>query len=144
MDIKQRLQQETDSMEQFGNAGSDLALLCRDARTEIERLERLAFPGSNPGAAVGCSQKSAGSGPGGLTTPPTRQLCTDPARESPGLREYTGIYVRALKVSTGGPASVDICELDRASLQTWLTSRGGSNEWAESVVLVLLGHEVPP
>jgi hypothetical protein len=53
----------------------------------------------------------------------------------------TTIFVRALKVSTGRFESVDICELDRPSLQAWLRSRGGSNEWAESVVLILLGHE---
>ena len=64
-----------------------------------------------------------------LTVDPTRSyLCAD-----------TGIYVRA-KNSDGKWVSADIYELDKASLHTWLRSRGGENEWAESVVFMLLGH----
>ena len=51
----------------------------------------------------------------------------------------TGIYVRA-KNPDGNWVDSDISELDKASLHTWLRSRGGENEWAESVVFMLLGH----
>ena len=54
--------------------------------------------------------------------------------------DSTGIYVRAKNVE-GKWGSYDIAELDRASLQAWLRSRGGENKWAESVVLILLGHQ---
>ena len=56
-----------------------------------------------------------------------------------GLGE-TGIFVRAQN-SVGGWESVDIVELEKESLLAWLKSRGGDNPWAESVVLILLGHE---
>ena len=36
-------------------------------------------------------------------------------------------------------SNADIADLDRASLDRWLRSRGGENEWAESVVRALLG-----
>lgn len=50
----------------------------------------------------------------------------------------TGIYVRAMR---GGKwDSVDIGELDRASLLAWLRSRGGDNKWAENTVGLLLDH----
>lgn len=64
-------------------------------------------------------------------------LKTDPSRSN--MKDATGIYVRAQ--SEGIWASVDIAELDTASLNIWLTSRGGSNPWAENVVLLLLGHK---
>lgn len=51
----------------------------------------------------------------------------------------TGIYVRA-KNAAGTWGAVDIAHLDRPSLVAWLRSRGGANEWAENVVLILLGH----
>lgn len=51
----------------------------------------------------------------------------------------TGIYVRALL--DGHYESVDIAHLERESLQAWLRSRGGENSWAETVVMLLLGHE---
>lgn len=51
----------------------------------------------------------------------------------------TGIFVRA-KNSEGRWDSVDIAELDKESLLVWLKSRGGDNPWAESTVLILLGH----
>lgn len=50
-----------------------------------------------------------------------------------------GIYVRA-KGCDERIGSYDIAELDRDSLLRFLRSRGGDNEWAENVVLVLLGH----
>ena len=53
-------------------------------------------------------------------------------------RGATGIYVRAKRAQKWD--SVDIAELDHASLILWLRSRGGANEWAENVVAVLLGH----
>lgn len=81
------------------------------------------------------------------------------------LLPETGIFVRAIgpekieagETSTGAsiervdPASLhqpaqwtwgswDIVHLTQDSLQAWLRSRGGENEWAESVVYVLLGH----
>ena len=64
-------------------------------------------------------------------------LKTDPARLH--LDDNTGIIVRALV--DGRPASVDIACLDKESLHDWLRSRGGNNEWAEHVVMLLLGHE---
>lgn len=51
----------------------------------------------------------------------------------------TGILVRAQR-QDGRWDSVDIVELDAASLREWLRSRGGDNPWAESVVAMLLGH----
>lgn len=51
----------------------------------------------------------------------------------------TGIYVRALSPE-GKWLSADIATLERASLMTWLRSRGGENAWAEEVVARLLGH----
>jgi len=63
-------------------------------------------------------------------------LKTDPERMH--LDDRTGIFVRA--IVDGRPASVDIACLDKASLHDWLRSRGGQNEWAENVVLQLLGH----
>jgi hypothetical protein len=53
----------------------------------------------------------------------------------------TGIFVRA-RVPAGGYGSFDIVQLDAPSLQRWLRSRGGNNEWAEAVVALLLGHRV--
>jgi hypothetical protein len=60
----------------------------------------------------------------------------DPERMD--LDGSTGIYVRA--IVDGMPRSVDIACLDTESLLGWLRSRGGSNPWAEHVVLMLLGH----
>lgn len=67
-------------------------------------------------------------------------LKADPERIH--LDGKTGIFVRAL--AEGRPSSVDIACLDRESLSDWLRSRGGKNEWAESVVLKLLGHDGRP
>ena len=63
-------------------------------------------------------------------------LKADPARMH--LDDKTGIMVRALV--DGLPESVDIARLDRQSLLDWLRSRGGDNDFAEHVVLLLLGH----
>ncbi len=63
-------------------------------------------------------------------------LTVDPERVD--LAE-TGIFVRAMYLGTWG--SHDIAHLDRASLLQWLRSRGEKNEWAEGVLLHLLGHE---
>lgn len=51
----------------------------------------------------------------------------------------TGILVRA-KDADGHWLNADITTLDLDSLKRWLRSRGGDNPWAESVVLLLLGH----
>ena len=66
-----------------------------------------------------------------------KDLQVDPARTE--LHEATGIYVRAQR--DGKWVNADIAELDKASLNQWLRSRGGDNPWAESVVEILLGHE---
>ena len=64
------------------------------------------------------------------------ELRTDEDREG----EFdTGIYVRA-KRADGAYGSVDIGELDKASLLTWMRSRGGENTWAEDCVGLLLTH----
>lgn len=55
----------------------------------------------------------------------------------------TGILVRASLTKADGTAkwdSFDIYYLEKASLLTWLKSRGGENKWAEDVVGILLGH----
>lgn len=52
----------------------------------------------------------------------------------------TGIFVRAKHGGSWG--SYDIATLTRDSLGEWLRSRGGENAWAESVVFILLGHEM--
>ena len=65
-------------------------------------------------------------------------LRADPERE--GKPTGTGLFVRA-KQADGRWGSVDIAELDTVSLQSWLRSRGGENQWAEDVVLILLGHD---
>lgn len=65
---------------------------------------------------------------------------TDPAREDKDeYRQKTRIYVRAQN-KEGRWGAYDIAELDKASLNEWLRSRGGDNPWAEEVVAVLLGH----
>lgn len=69
-------------------------------------------------------------------TPRSAPAKTDPERM--GRDNTTGILVRALV--DGKPASVDIACLDKDSLHDWLRSRGGKNDWAEQVVLRLLGH----
>jgi len=66
----------------------------------------------------------------------------DPKRyKERSFSDSTGIYVRA-QVPNRQWESVDIAELDYDSLMQWLRSRGGSNEWAENTVALLLGHEV--
>lgn len=56
-----------------------------------------------------------------------------------GMYGTTGIFVRAQEVD-GSWTSADIADLNRESLDAWLRSRGGENDWAESVVRILLGH----
>lgn len=62
-------------------------------------------------------------------------LTVDPARKH---HNKTNIFVRARKGQEF--VSVDIAELDRASLLAWLRSRGGENVWAENVIGILLDH----
>lgn len=54
--------------------------------------------------------------------------------------DATGIYVR-VKNEDGKFDSRDIAELDKESLKEFMRSRGGENEWAESIVYILLEHE---
>ncbi len=54
------------------------------------------------------------------------------------LRNQTSIYIRA-RVD-GQYQAVDIAVLKKESLRAWLKSRGGSNPWAESTVLLMLGY----
>ena len=63
-------------------------------------------------------------------------------RDNPDIRHgyETGICVRA-KLPNGKIDSVDIAYLDKDSLKRWLRSKGGNNELAENVVLILLGHQ---
>jgi hypothetical protein len=65
------------------------------------------------------------------------ELDVDPKRV--GMYGNTGIFVRAR--SDGKWGNHDITELTSESLLAWLQSRGGDNPWAESVVLLLLGHD---
>lgn len=69
----------------------------------------------------------------------TAPLTVDPARVG-NCHGFTDIFIRAQHDGAWG--SYDIAELDRPSLQRFLRSRGGANEWAEGVVMILLGH--PP
>ena len=54
--------------------------------------------------------------------------------------EHTGIYVRGKDVD-GNWVNLDLYQLDRPSLIAFLHSRGGKNEWAENIVLALMGYE---
>lgn len=63
----------------------------------------------------------------------------DPKRPTEVFGE-TGIFVRA-QDADGHWVNADISTLDCVSLDAWLRSRGGENEWAEGVVRVLLGHQ---
>lgn len=75
------------------------------------------------------------------TWDPTKiELVVDQARIYNGIE--TGIFVRA-KYPDDTWENVDIAELTTASLRRWLRSRDGDNELAETVVLMLLKHEVP-
>lgn len=67
-----------------------------------------------------------------------KELVVDAGRAD--LHGASGIYVRA-KDAEGKWGSYDIAELDKDSLLTFLKSRGGDNPWAESTVLILLGHQ---
>lgn len=71
--------------------------------------------------------------------PAPLELVTDQERED-NWAGKTGILVRA-KLPDGSFGSVDIAELDRASLWTWLRSRGGRNLWAENLILAMLEHK---
>ena len=63
-------------------------------------------------------------------------------RDNPEIRDgyETGICVRA-ELPNGKIDSVDIAYLDKDALKRWLRSKGGNNELAENVVLILLGHQ---
>lgn len=75
-----------------------------------------------------------------------KELTPDPDRiANPNYHGLTGIFVRAKHAGKWG--NFDIAELDRASLLSWLRSRGGDNRWAEETVGIILGyghlHETP-
>ena len=63
-------------------------------------------------------------------------LTADPERSQ--FADTTAIYCRALK--DGHWHSLDIAELDRASLIEFIGSRGPVNNWARDIILILLGH----
>ena len=66
-------------------------------------------------------------------------LTRDPNRSNGEMQE-TGIFIR-VQNADGSWGNADIAELDKASLLGFLRSRGGCNEWAENVVMALLGHD---
>lgn len=66
------------------------------------------------------------------------ELEVDPIRAGRDLQE-TGIPVRARLGEKWG--AWDIVFLREASLDAWLRSRGGQNEFAENVVKAILGYE---
>lgn len=72
-----------------------------------------------------------------MSTMSDRPFLVDPQREEDIYG--TGIYVRAKR--EGEWVNADIAHLDKDSLTAFLRSRGGENEWAESVVYILLGHD---
>lgn len=63
----------------------------------------------------------------------------DPDRLLQEGEQATGIYIRA-QGADGRYDAFDIVELDKASLLTWLRSRGGDNIWAENVIGLIMGH----
>jgi len=65
----------------------------------------------------------------------TMDYTIDPVRETLN----TGIFVRA-KLD-GKIGTFDISMLDLDSINGWLRSRGGGNEWAEAVVRLLLHYQ---
>jgi hypothetical protein len=67
---------------------------------------------------------------------PAPDLVADPERGN--LADATGIFCRALR--DGRWTTVDIAELDRASLIEFVTSRGPVSNWARDITLILLGH----
>lgn len=83
--------------------------------------------------ATACLEQHAKLHAVGIADPPELKV------EQGRLDQATGIFVRATLEGRWG--SYDIAELDRASLLTWLRSRGGANPWAENVVLAMLGHD---
>jgi ribonuclease HI len=81
------------------------------------------------------------STPSGYVTPqPTFTIASDrECDETHTWAHTTGIYVRA-RDSRGKIRNADIAQLDRESLWKFLTFYGGSNQVAENIVGILLGH----
>jgi len=77
----------------------------------------------------------------GVSDADAELLADDAARHVEYGGPGVGIHVRAKHARTGQFDTYDITDLTRESLMAWLRSRGGHNEWAERVVLILLGHE---
>lgn len=67
-----------------------------------------------------------------------KPLHVDKSRLHSSRHNDTGIYVRAYSGTAVG--NYDISQLTKESLLRWLRSRGGSNPWAESCVLIMLGY----
>lgn len=58
-------------------------------------------------------------------------------------KEYhgaTGIFVRAHSRADDKIGNYDLAELEKDSVVTFCRSRGEKSEWAEGIVLLLLGH----
>lgn len=72
-----------------------------------------------------------------ITPPKGVELEVDPERQAFG-ESGTGVFVRA--THNGHWGNHDIVTLKRESMLAWLRSRGGRNEWAEHLVLILLGY----
>ena len=68
------------------------------------------------------------------------ELIVDVERHTENMKREvrTGVLVRAKMDDRF--INADIADLDKASLLTWLKSRGGDNRWAEDTVGILLGH----
>lgn len=66
-------------------------------------------------------------------------LRADPHREYEENGMTTGIYVRALR--NGHWQSVDMADLDRASVIQFVESRGPVTPWARDIILIMLGHD---
>jgi hypothetical protein len=64
-------------------------------------------------------------------------LIADPHRSH--LANATGIYVRALDGQRW--ESLDIAQLDRASLIQFIESRGPVTPWARDIILIMLAHD---
>lgn len=68
----------------------------------------------------------------------TEAFTVDPIRRDV-YADWSGVYVRAKDGDKFG--SFDAAQLDLPSLERWLRSRGGQNEWAENFIYILMGHE---
>jgi len=72
-----------------------------------------------------------------------RNLRIDPERVKRigSFKNITGIFIRAQDENNKWDA-VDIYYLDLPSLDIFLKSKGGNNEWAENTVKIILDHDI--